>query len=151
MFLPPLKAKPKASVFSLSISRWTARRPARPGLKDSRIAQCVTQILFIGAREWALYELYAWVVMPNHVHVLLQPLKPLRAVTRALKSASARAANVILGRTGMPFWQAESYDHWVRDQTEFNRIVRYIERNPVKAGLVERMDDLAAVQCFEAV
>jgi len=40
-----------------------------------------------------------------------------------------------LGRTGEPFWQKESYDHWVRNQAEFLRIKAYIENNPVKAGL----------------
>jgi REP-associated tyrosine transposase len=43
----------------------------------------------------------------------------------------------LLGRTGEPFWQKESYDHWVRDQAEFERIRVYIENNPVKAGLVK--------------
>jgi len=43
-------------------------------------------------------------------------------------------ANLLLGRTGA-FWQHESYDHWVRNEREFNRIVAYIEENPVSAGL----------------
>jgi REP element-mobilizing transposase RayT len=87
-----------------------------------------------------LYELLAWVVMSNHVHVLLQPHKPLREVTRAVKNTSARQANLILGRTGLRFWQDESYDRWVRDGKELQRSMRYIERNPVKAGLVERAE-----------
>jgi putative transposase len=87
-----------------------------------------------------LYELFAWVVISNHVHVLLQPHKPLREVTRAVKNTSAREANLILGRTGLRFWQDESYDHWVRDGKELERIVRYIEWNPVRAGLAERAE-----------
>jgi REP element-mobilizing transposase RayT len=81
--------------------------------------------------------------MPNHVHVLVDPLKAVSEVTRAVKSASAREANRVLGRSGMPFWQDESYDHWVRDAKEFNRIVRYIEWNPVDAGLASRIEDWA--------
>ena len=46
-----------------------------------------------------------------------------------------------LGRTGETFWQAESYDHWVRDDREWKRIHAYIEENPVKAGLVQRASD----------
>jgi hypothetical protein len=42
----------------------------------------------------------------------------------------------LLGRTGEPFWQAECYDHWVRDEEEFASIRFYIEQNPVKASLV---------------
>ena len=47
----------------------------------------------------------------------------------------------MLGRTGEPFWQAESYEHWVRDEHEYGRIVAHIESNPVKAGLVEHAED----------
>ena len=42
---------------------------------------------------------------------------------------------------GQPFWQKESYDHWVRDSAELERIRHYIEQNPVKAGLVSRPQD----------
>ena len=58
-----------------------------------------------------------------------------------MKGYTAREANKILGRTGQPFWQKESYDHWVRDSAELQRIRRYIERNPVKGGLVSRVED----------
>jgi putative transposase len=58
-----------------------------------------------------------------------------------LKGFTAREANKLLGRTGEPFWRRESYDRWVRDESEWNRIARYIERNPVKAGLVAQIED----------
>ncbi|MDQ6701490.1 MAG: hypothetical protein M3Z36_15020, partial [Acidobacteriota bacterium] len=45
--------------------------------------------------------------------------------------------------TGQAFWQAESYDHFVRDEWEFKRIATYIENNPVRAGLVARAEDYA--------
>jgi REP element-mobilizing transposase RayT len=100
-------------------------------LKDPRIADCVIETLFTAGNE-----LFAWVVVSNHVHVLLQPHKELRDVTRAVKSHSSKRANLILGRSGLPFWLDESYDHWVWDGKEFDRIVGYIEWNPVRAGLV---------------
>ena len=50
-------------------------------------------------------------------------------------------ANRVLGRTGEPFWQRESYDHWVRSQEEWQRIAAYIENNPVKAGVVSQAED----------
>ena len=110
-------------------------------LKDPRIAACVVETLFVAETEWELYDLFAWVVMSNHVHVLLGPRKALADVTRAVKKTSARQANLILGRSGQPFWRDESFDHWVRDGKEFDRIARYIELNPVRAGLVERPED----------
>jgi hypothetical protein len=96
-------------------------------LKQPGVADCVVDSLRLAETEWKLYEMFAWVIMSNHVHLLIQPLKPLSDVTRAVKKTSAREANRILGRTGEPFWQDESYDHWVRDGKEFERIVRYIE------------------------
>ena len=68
---------------------------------------------------------------------------------KSLKGASAREANRILSRTGEAFWQAESYDHWVRDETEWNRIANYIEENPVKAGLVRRAADYRWSSAFQ--
>jgi type I restriction enzyme R subunit/putative DNA methylase len=81
------------------------------------------------------------VVMPNHVHALLLPKVSPARLLGGLKGSTAREANQVLGRTGQPFWQAESYDHWVRDAREFEKIVAYIENNPVTAGLVARPDD----------
>jgi hypothetical protein len=60
---------------------------------------------------------------------------------KSLKGYTAHEVNRLLGRTGVPFWQRESYDHWVRDQPEWQKIVAYIENNPVKAGLVSRAED----------
>jgi type I restriction enzyme R subunit/putative DNA methylase len=78
--------------------------------------------------------------MVNHVHILIDPRAELSSITKAVKNVSARQANAILGRTGQPFWQDESYDHWVRGRDEMEKIVRYIEYNPVAAGLVERVE-----------
>ena len=74
--------------------------------------------------------------MANHVHLLIRPLIAPDRLLKSLKGASAREANRLLGRTGEPFWQKESYDHCVRNQIEFEKIRMYIETNPVKAGLV---------------
>ena len=78
----------------------------------------------------------AYVVMPNHVHLLITPQVEVPTLLRSLKSITAKRANQILGLTGRAFWQEESYDHLVRDGKEFERIRGYIEENPVWAGLV---------------
>jgi REP element-mobilizing transposase RayT len=106
-----------------------------------RVAASVVHTLFTAEKQWKLCDFFAWVVMSNHVHALLMPHKPLREVTRAIKSTSARLANAIVSRTGQAFWQDESYDHWVRNDREFEHIVGYIERNPVRAGLVQRAEE----------
>jgi REP element-mobilizing transposase RayT len=74
--------------------------------------------------------------MPNHVHLLITPLTSVPKLLGSLKAATARRANLLLARSGKPFWQDESYDRVVRTQEEFRRIARYIENNPVRAGLV---------------
>jgi REP element-mobilizing transposase RayT len=79
--------------------------------------------------------------MPNHVHALLLPTVPMSAITRWLKGSTARKANLILERTGGVFWQDESFDHQVRDEVELERIARYVENNPVSAGLVAYPSD----------
>ena len=73
--------------------------------------------------------------MPNHVHLLILPRVPVPKITHWIKGRTAREANLLLGRTGEPFWQDESYDHWVRTGQELGRIATYIEANPVSAGL----------------
>ncbi|MGA3240052.1 MAG: hypothetical protein ABSG03_27580 [Bryobacteraceae bacterium] len=73
--------------------------------------------------------------MPNHVPVLLLPKMSLPVIMRWLKDSTARPANLILGRTGEAFWQDESFDHRVRDEAELDRLVHYVEYNPVSAGL----------------
>jgi Transposase IS200 like len=74
--------------------------------------------------------------MPNHVHLLILPKVPVPILMRWLKGSTARSANLLLGRTGQPFWQDESYDHYARNSIQRDRIIAYIEENPVSAGLV---------------
>jgi REP element-mobilizing transposase RayT len=104
-------------------------------LKDTRVARMVVCALHQGDAD-ARYRLHAYVVMSNHVHVLLEPLTPVPRLTNWIKGVTARQANQLLGLRAGPFWQHESYDRWARTPDEFNRIVKYIESNPVLAGLV---------------
>ena len=103
------------------------------------IAQMVTVAIRKGTP--ADYRLHAWVVMPNHIHLLLTPNIEPSIVLRKLKGTSAREANQLLDLTGQPFWQAESYDHLVRSQAEFKRIEHYIIQNPVRAGLARSEEE----------
>jgi REP-associated tyrosine transposase len=87
------------------------------------------------------YALHAFVVMPNHVHLLVHAQVPLPRLTKSLKGITAKRANTILASTGRPFWQEESYDHVVRQLREFETIRSYIEENPVRAGLVRQASE----------
>jgi REP element-mobilizing transposase RayT len=104
-------------------------------LRDERIAARVEDALlhFDDQR----YRLIAWCVMPNHVHVLIETWEswPLAGVLHSWKSYTAHAANQILGRSG-EFWFREYFDRFIREDRHFVNAVKYIEENPVKAGLV---------------
>jgi REP element-mobilizing transposase RayT len=103
-------------------------------LRDPEIAGVVSEAL----RHFNLskYRMYAWCVMPNHVHALFRILESheLAEILHVWKSFSATRANRLLGRSG-GFWQREYYDHLVRGEDEFYRIVNYIAENPNRAGL----------------
>ena len=94
---------------------------------------------FVGRR----YELHAWVVMPNHVHVIVWPLAghTLSEILHSWKSYTSKEANKLLHRGGETFWQKESFDHWIRGDAERAQLVAYVENNPVKAGLCKRPED----------
>ena len=88
------------------------------------------------------YSLLHWVIMPNHVHVLLRPAEgfALASIMHSMKSYTANRANKLLGRAGR-FWSIEYFDRYIRNLDHYERTVAYIHVNPVKAGLSERAID----------
>ena len=86
------------------------------------------------------YHLHAWCIMPNHVHVLVQPHVDLASIVQGWKSFTARwvlARNVelALGISGKHLWMREYWDRYIRDETHYRKVVDYIHNNPVAAGL----------------
>jgi REP element-mobilizing transposase RayT len=88
------------------------------------------------------YHLFSWVVMPNHLHSLMTRFEEheLSNILHSLKSFTAHKANKILCREGQ-FWIEDYYDRYIRSEDHFERTVKYIENNPVKAGLCSRPED----------
>ena len=121
-------------LFSERVNGWLDEGAGACILKKPDISKFVAATLthFDGER----YDLDEWVIMPNHVHVLVTP-KPgfdLTAILHSWKSYSAQQINKHLGNTGT-IWKRESYDHIVRNQEELACIRKYIRNNPVKAGV----------------
>ena len=89
-----------------------------------------------GQRCWFL----AWVIMPNHVHVLIRQIEghPLASLVQTWKSLSARRIATLTGTTG-GIWQRDYWDRHIRDADHYARCVDYIHRNPVTAGLVHEI------------
>ena len=109
-------------------------------LRDKRVARLVeTAFLHDDSTR---YHLLAWVVMPNHVHVLIETVAgcPLSAIVHSWKSYTAKAANQLLVRSGV-FWNPDYFDRAIRDERHLASAVVYIHNNPVKAGLVRRPED----------
>jgi putative transposase len=112
-------------------------------LRQPAIADMVVEAIHYNGSNLRHYLLHAFVVMPNHVHLLCTPAVELQKLTRSLKGITAKRANAILALTGKPFCQEESYDRLVRNGTEFDSIRNYIEQNPVRAGLVNVASEYA--------
>ncbi len=130
----------RSEEFHLNIEKYLDRGIGECWLKDGRIATVVRYALlhFDGIR----YDLYGWVLMPNHVHVLFSCRDgyTLPSVIHAWKSFTAKQANEILRRSGC-FWQDDYFDRYVRNERQFLNVLDYIESNPVRAGLCQRVDD----------
>ncbi len=87
-------------------------------------------------------HLYAYTIMPNHVHAIfdLHSERQLHEVMQSHKAFTARRANIILERTGLSFWEQETYDHVIR-KGRLAGAIWYTLLNPVKAGFVKRWQD----------
>jgi putative transposase len=88
------------------------------------------------------YRLIAWVVMPNHVHVLIEQIEGFRLgeIVRLWKSFTAKKINERTASKGS-LWARDYFDRFIRNEEHFENAIAYIELNPVKAGLVERAQD----------
>src|SRR5690554_4352752 len=116
-------------------------REREPLFRDFDAARAVAACLHEGALV-PDGRMLAWVVMPDHVHCLLQlgERQPLPAAVSALKSGSARRVNRAAGRTG-PMWSRAYHDHALRSGEDLREVARYIVANPLRAGLVDRIGD----------
>jgi REP element-mobilizing transposase RayT len=114
-------------------------------LKNEQVANMVAESIQFRDRE--VYDLITYCIMPNHVHLVCAPFEKsnseysgISEILHSLKRHTAREANKILQRNGA-FWQDESYDHFIRDEDELERTVKYVLYNPVKANLVKEQTD----------
>jgi len=140
-------AKRLRELFSDRIEAYLNAGHGQCWLKEPSIGNMVMQALrhYDGER----YTLYAFVVMPNHVHALVRPHAgfTLSQILHTWKSFTAHEAQKIAEASGLSipkgeaFWQRESYDHLIRDEADFEQILEYIIQNPVKAGLCDKPED----------
>lgn len=117
----------------------TANRLALPAAARDRVIQACR---FFDRKR---YRLWALVVVPDHVHAVIQPLPrgtdervpySLSSILHSLKSFSAHRVNEALERTGR-VWQSRRYDRVIRNEADLREKLLYIVKNPVVAGLAE--------------
>jgi len=111
-------------------------------LRDHSVATMIQHALLF--HDQVKYRLSAWVIMPNHVHLLCTPLAGylLADIMHSIKSFTSTEANKILNQKGR-FWQKEYFDRYIRNGRQFARTVLYIENNPVRANLCDKAEDWA--------
>lgn len=112
-----------------------SRQPVFMDFTSARIvARCLNSAVLLGDAETL-----CWVLMPDHLHWLLQlgESQELATVVRRVKGASAFDVNRRLGGTGASVWAPSFHDHAVRQVEDLWTMARYIIANPVRAGLVE--------------
>jgi len=121
-------------LFSEKIENYLNMGKGSCWLKKDKIASCAANA--INYFEEERYKLFAWCVMPNHIHVVLRtyPKYPLEKTLHSWKSFIAKESNKILNRSGS-FWVKESYDHLIRNEQELFHHINYTWNNPDKAGL----------------
>ncbi len=98
----------------------------------------------------------AWVIMPNHVHIIFQPIPKtdelsawcdylefnrVEDILGSLKKYTARRINAIRKRTSRPFWQRECFDRIARNEKDLDGLVDYVHANPIRWELVPRPED----------
>ena len=115
-------------IFYGSVQKWLDAGVGSCLLRDPRSRQIMEDSLWHFADT--RYALYAYVIMPNHVHALLMPTAGhnITNIIASIKRFSARRINEVFGREG-PLWQKESFDTLVRNERHFRTIVRYIRQN----------------------
>jgi len=99
---------------------------------------------FLITNDKKLYELVAFCIMNNHVHILFKPLESLSKVMQMIKGASAKKINELLGKNGK-FWADDYYDKAIRDENHFSVVYEYIKNNPLKIGEINNSEAKASL------
>ena len=113
----------------------------RPLFLDSDLGNLASASI-AAASHWPDARLLAWVLMPDHLHMLIElgAKESLALVVQRIKSVSAAAVNRHPGREG-PLWQRAFHDHALREDEDVLVAARYVVANPIRAGLVADIRD----------
>lgn len=129
----------QAGVYFVTTHTWQRREIFR---KEAPARILLDQIL--DCRERGFYKLHAFVIMPDHLHLLLTPAEDAsleKAIQMIKGGSSHRIKKELLYR--WPIWQPGFHDRWIRSAEEFQARLDYIAQNPVAARVAESISDYA--------
>lgn len=127
--------------FAFADSGNDAVRGGPSWLSNPSVAAMIAETLATNADTLGHFTLHAWAVLPNHLDLLITPVFPLAAVSRQLRQATARRADLLLGLAGQTFWHESAVEYPLAGDLEFGQTWMYIESEPVRAGLARRPCD----------
>jgi putative transposase len=129
----------QAGVYFVTTDTWEKH----PLFINTALANIVVEQI-VGCRDRGVYKLHAFVLMPDHLHVLLTPgeTTTIEKAMQMIKGGSAQRMG-LLRANKFPVWHSGFHDRWMRDAEEYRGGKRYIEQNPVEAKLVEKPEDYA--------
>ncbi len=128
----------------IKIEQWLDSGIGCCALKHPKVADIMQETLLLF--DNTKYKLLEWCIMPNHVHVLIEPYISLGKILQSWKSYTGRWAiknnqKFNLNISEKQFWMREYWDRFIRDKKHFDNVVEYINNNPVKAGLCLNKED----------
>ena len=146
-----LPALERSRIIFKQMEQWLDCRAEVRWLEIPEVARSIMESIR-GYEERDVWKIHEYVIMPTHAHLYFEFLegaatytdhegKTLDNFMDCFKRLSGRRANSILSRNGEKFWQREWFDRWTRTQAEAEKVIRYIQNNPIKAGLVTRCQD----------
>ena len=119
----------------------TSVQARRPLFRDARLCQILLENLRF-YRDRMKFSLHGYVIMPDHMHLLITPRQPatISDIVRNLKSYAGKEVRQALGGSG-PIWQRRFYDRVIRSEKQFRATLDYIHVNPVRAGIVRSAEE----------
>ncbi|MCR9297138.1 MAG: hypothetical protein NXI32_30940 [bacterium] len=120
------------------MEKWLDRTPNNPWLQELSLAEMVAEAIETRRRR-GRWNPFSYIIMPNHLHLFAEiPDGELKAVLEDFKRWTGHQAMKLLDDPPARFWQKEWFDHWSRSDQQDDRILKYIQNNPIKAGLPDR-------------
>ena len=146
----PARRMKEAGTYFITSRTWESRKL----FGKQSICEIVIEAM-LHYRDQGKYQLHAFVLMPDHVHAILTPGSeiPLERAVQLIKGGSAREVSERLDYR-FPVWQRGYTDHRIRNGQDYETHLRYIEANPVKAGLAGSAAEYpwsSASPCFSMI